>query len=74
MDLQGPYPTGDYLLVLIDYFNRYPIVVQLKTITTETIKRSLDKAFSIFGYPTRITTDNGPQFISDEFKTYITLY
>ena len=31
----------------------------------------LSKLFSIFGYPEHIVTDNGTQFTSEEFKSYL---
>ena len=46
LDIQGPYPTKDSLIALIDYRSRYPVVVQVKTINTKTVTKALDKIFS----------------------------
>ena len=71
MDIQGPYPGGDYILLMVDYRSRYPIAVIQKSITSESIIKSISKTFTEFGYPQRITTDNGSQFISQEFGDYL---
>jgi len=36
-----------------------------------TVINGLHKVFIMFGYPKRICTDNGPQFISRQFTTYL---
>ena len=71
LDIQGPYPTKDYLIALIDYRSRYPVVVQVKAINTKTVTKALDKIFSMFGYVHKLVADNGKQLISDEFKQYL---
>ena len=72
MDIQGPYPGGEYILLLVDYRSRYPVAVILKSITSQSVIKCISKTFAVFGYPTRVTTDNGPQFISAEFTAYLT--
>jgi hypothetical protein len=37
IDLSGPYANGDYLLVLIDYYSRFPEVEIIRSITSSTI-------------------------------------
>ena len=37
LDLLGPMPTGEYLLVLVDYFSRWVEVDIIKSTTSETI-------------------------------------
>lgn len=43
IDFLGPLPTGEYLLVIIDYFSRYMEVKIMKTITTEATIENLDE-------------------------------
>lgn len=70
IDFMGPLPSGEYILVVVDYFSRYLEVEILKKITaTETIAR-LNKIFTRLGYPRTITLDNGRQFISEEFEEF----
>lgn len=71
LDIQGPYPTMDYLIVLIDYRSRYPVVIQTKKIDTDHVIKGLDKTFKLFGYPMKLIADNGKQMISQEFKSYL---
>ena len=40
MDLKGPFPSGEHLLVIIDYRSRYPIPKLLDTITSTEIRNN----------------------------------
>ena len=71
IDLCGPFPTGESLLVLVDACSRWPAVEILRTTTTCTIIARLKNIFSQFGYPEEIVSDNGPQFVSQEFKSFL---
>ena len=46
----------------------------MKTVNSVNIIKSLEKTFSLFGYPAKNTTDNEPQFKSSEFKTYLSTH
>ncbi|XP_058977362.1 uncharacterized protein K02A2.6-like [Musca domestica] len=70
MDLLGPLPNNDFIFVVIDYYSRYQEVKFLKKITSNEIINFLDELFSRLGYPKSVTTDNGRQFVSDEFRSY----
>jgi hypothetical protein len=37
IDLSGPYANGDYLLVLIDYYSRFPEVEIIRSITSSVV-------------------------------------
>ena len=53
IDLSGPYANGDYLLVLIDYYSRFPEVEIIRSITSSTIinkHQQTSKIFSIHGF------------------------
>lgn len=70
IDFLGPMPTGEYILVIIDYFSRYISLEVMTHITAkETIKR-LDKIFGLWGLPRTITLDNAKQFVSVDFEQY----
>ena len=71
IDLCGPFPTGESLLVLVDSCTRWPAVEILHTTTASLIINHLEHIFSQFGYPEVIVSDNGPQFISHEFKAFL---
>lgn len=70
IDFLGPLPSGHYLLVLVDYFSRFTEVIIMKQITAELTVNALFETFSRFGIPETLRSDNGPQFISDPFKTF----
>ena len=70
VDFCGPFPSGDYLLVVIDDHSRYPEVEILKTTSSKTTIPRLDKTFSSFGVPQEVKTDNGPPFNNTDFPTF----
>ena len=71
VDLLGPLPSGHYLLVLVDYFSRFVEVSIMKSVTSELVIRELEKIFAVHGNPESLKTDNGPQFISTEFSSFL---
>ncbi|XP_062556923.1 uncharacterized protein K02A2.6-like [Armigeres subalbatus] len=70
MDFLGPLPSGDYLLVVVDYYSRYKEICIMKKITSEETIKRLEPIFVRQGYPRTITLDNGRQFISKDFEDY----
>jgi len=70
MDFLGPLPSNDYLLVIIDYFNRYKEIKVMKNITASDVIKILKEIFSRLGFPVSLTCGNGNQFISEAFKKY----
>ncbi len=69
-DLLGPLPSGHYLLVLVDYFNRFVELSIMKSVMSILVIRELEKIFVVHGNPEMLKTDNGPQFISNEFSKF----
>ncbi|XP_048735644.2 uncharacterized protein K02A2.6-like [Ostrea edulis] len=67
-DFCGPFPSGDYLMVVID--SRYPVVEILKSISAKSVLTRLDKIFAEFGIPCTLKSDNGPPFNGSEFKQF----
>lgn len=70
IDFKGPLPTGDSLLVLVDYFSKFTIAEWFKSTTVTILIDCLRKTFANFGPPYSIRADNGPQFSSEEFKEF----
>jgi transposase InsO family protein len=70
MDLTGPFPGGEYLLVVIDYYSRFPEVEIMKSITSNAIKQRLMKIFATHGLPHEIKTDNAPNMVSQELTSF----
>ena len=50
------------------------MVTSMKTVNSVNIIQSLEKIFSLFGYPAKITTEDGPQLKPSEFKTYLSTH
>ena len=70
-DILGPLPSGENLLVIVDYYSRYFEVVILRSTTSTKVINSLQPIFARFGVPCTLKTDNGPQFFSEEFKAFL---
>ncbi|KAI8506116.1 hypothetical protein Bbelb_164690 [Branchiostoma belcheri] len=70
-DLLGPLPTGEHILVVVDYYSRYYEIAIMKTTTSKKVIEALDPIFARFGNPSTLRTDNGPQFVSTEFTEYL---
>ncbi|XP_044163820.1 uncharacterized protein K02A2.6-like [Acropora millepora] len=71
VDLMGPMPTGESLLVVVDYYSRYYEVVIMHSTTTEKIVDALSTIFARFGFPYSLKSDNGSQFLSENFQTFL---
>ena len=71
VDLMGPMPTGESLLVVVDYYSCYYEVVIMHSTTTEKIVDALSSIFGRFGFPHSLKSDNGPQFLSKDFQTFL---
>ena len=70
-DLLGPLPTGESVLVVVDYYSRFLEVALLKSITSTKIIEAITHMFARFGVPFSLRTDNGPQFVSEEFEAFL---
>jgi len=71
VDLIGPLPTSESILVVVDYYSRYYEVHVLKSTIAPKIISSLKEIFSGHGLPESLTSDNGSQLISAEFTEYV---
>ena len=70
IDFLGPLPSGESLLVVIDYYSRFYEVAYLKSTTAEKTVQALDDIFFTHGIPQSIKSDNGPQFVSQVFADF----
>ena len=71
VDFLGPLPTGESILVVIDYYSRYYETKIMKSITTERTIIALQEIFSRHGLPQTLKSDNGRQLVSEEFENYL---
>ena len=71
-DFYGPLLTGEYLLVIIDKYSRYPVVEILRSTSANTVIPVFDKVMSMFGIPEVLKSDNGPPFNSEQLHSFTT--
>lgn len=74
-DYIGPLPRTKkgfkWLLVVIDSFSKYTVMLPSKNATAATTTNLLEKGlFSYFGHPNQLVTDRGGCFKSDHFKQF----
>ena len=61
-------------LVVVDYYSRYIAVEKTQNTDSKTVCGILEKLFFMLGMPHTIVSDNGPQFVSEEFQNWIKKY
>ena len=59
---------GENYLLITDYYSKYPLVHKLRSTTSATVASTVSATFSLFGVPTQIVSDNGPQYAGQPFK------
>ncbi|XP_060083571.1 uncharacterized protein K02A2.6-like [Ylistrum balloti] len=64
-------PSGDYLLVFVDYYSSWVEVVSTKSTAAEKTITMFKGVFCAHGNPLSVTADNGPQFRSEIFNKYL---
>ena len=63
-----------YILTIIDPATRYSDAIPLKRITTGKVTEALKDFFFRMGVPDVISTDNGPQFCSNEMEEFFKMF
>ena len=53
--------------MVVDYYSRFLEVAILKSTTSAKVIDAITPMFARFGVPFSLRTDNGPQFVSEEF-------
>ena len=74
IDFKGPLPSvskNKYLLTIIDEYSRFPYAFACADMTASSVIKCLVQLFSIFGMPQYIHSDRGPQFMSQELRTFL---
>ena len=67
----GPLPSREYVFVLVDYYSRYFEAAILTSVTSTKVIERMEKIFCTHGLPQSLKTDNGPQFVSEEFEVFL---
>ena len=73
VDLTGPSEVldGKVVLTVIDLFSRYPECFVLRDGSASDIVSCLRSLFARQGFPARVISDNGTQFVSKEFTGFL---
>ena len=71
IDFYGPLPTGEYLLVVIDRYSRFPEVVIVSSTKASVVIPKLDRIFAVHGIPAIVRSDNGPPFNGEDYSRYL---
>ena len=71
IDLLGPLPTGESILVVVDYYSSYYEIDIMRSTVASKVISSLQEIFERHGLPESLTSDNGPQFVATEFTEYM---
>ena len=70
VDFLGPF-LGKMFFLVIDAHSKWPEVSIMPSTTAGQTINVLKEMFARFGIPQQLVSDNGPQFISDEFKQFM---
>ena len=70
MDLAGPF-LNQMFLVLIDSYSKWIEVLPLTSTTSTALIQKIRPQLAQFGLPTTVVTDNGTQFVSEEFEQFL---
>uniref|UniRef100_A0A914CW25 RNA-directed DNA polymerase n=1 Tax=Acrobeloides nanus TaxID=290746 RepID=A0A914CW25_9BILA len=70
VDYAGPM-NGFTYLVVVDSFSKWPEIFQTKSTTSKATIRLLRRLFASYGIPDVLVSDNGTQFTSNEFKSFV---
>ncbi|KAL1138344.1 hypothetical protein AAG570_008408 [Ranatra chinensis] len=78
-DIMGPFPPSSnqnrYLVVVADYLTKYCLLLPVRKVTGKTIVKFLkEQVFLVYGVPRVIICDNGPQYTSGEFRSFLKPY
>lgn len=70
VDFAGPF-EGHMYLVVVDAHSKWPEVCVMESTTSTKTIQVLRGLFSRYGLPEVLVSDNGPQFTSEEFQTFL---
>ncbi len=70
LDFAGPF-QGSMFFIAVDAHSKWPEVHALSNTTVQRTLESPRQMFAAHGLPSQIVTDNGPQFVSQEFAVFM---
>nr|XP_021334762.1 uncharacterized protein K02A2.6-like [Danio rerio] len=70
IDFAGPIKNHMFL-VMVDAHSKWPEVAIMNGTSSEKTIEELRSVFNRFGIPQQLVSDNGPQFVSEEFQSFL---
>ena len=70
VDFAGPF-QGRMYLIMVDAHSKWPEMIEMGSTTAKSTIAVLRQVFASHGLPLQLVTDNGPQFVSNDFKQYL---
>ena len=70
VDFAGPF-LGKMFFLVVDAHSKWPEVYKMPSTTSSATIRVLHHLFASYGLPCQLVSDNGPQFCSEEFATFL---
>jgi transposase InsO family protein len=70
VDFAGPV-CGEMFLIVVDARSKWPEAIRMSTTSTSATIHKLQGLFASYGLPEQLCSDNGPQFSSREFATFM---
>ena len=61
---------GEHFVIIVDYFSKWISAEKLECESAASVISALMTVFATNGFPDRLTSDNGPQYSSYEFKNF----
>ena len=58
-------------LVIVDAHSKWPEVYEMSSTTSSMTITVLRQVFAAYGLPDCLVSDNGPQFVSEEFRSFL---
>ena len=58
-------------MLIVDAHSKWPEIIEMPSVTTSKTIDELRKLFAAYGLPEQVVTDNGPQFIAEEFTLFL---
>ena len=75
IDVVGPFERAPldcrFAITLIDYYSKWPEIAFVSQVTSHTVTVFLSTVFSREGNPKELVSDNGSQFVSQEFEAFL---
>ena len=63
--------NGESFLLIVDSFSKWLEVFHMRSTTSGATIKEVRSLFARYGFPHEVVTDNGPQFVSDEFVSFL---